>query len=109
MSENQMVEGVEISAEVVNTEVVKPKKARTPSMNAVDFVKVWQKNKGNVEAIVSQYGGNPAHLRHRANTLRKKGVPLAKNVIKSGGGTLDLSELTRLAESYAEMETETES
>ena len=96
-----MVEGVEVSAEVVNTEVAKPKKARTPSINATEFVKVWQQSGGNVETIVAKYGGNPAHLRHRANTLRKKGVPLVETVVKSGGKALDLDELTRLAKSFA--------
>jgi hypothetical protein len=98
--ENQIVEGVEVSVE--NTaEVAKPKKARTPSINAAEFVKVWQQSGGNVETIVAKYGGNPAHLRHRANTLRKQGVPLVETVVKSGGKALDLDELTRLAKSFS--------
>lgn len=99
--ELNVVESANAEVGTIIDDSSKPKKARTPSLNATDFVKIWQQNRGNVDAIVAKHGGNSAHLRHRANTLRKKGVPLVETVVKSGGKPLDLDELSRLASEFA--------
>lgn len=86
---NVVTEGTEVS-----------KKREVPSMSASNFVRNWQKCKGSVDMFVQQHGGNPAHWRHRANTLIKKGVPLVQPIRKSGGGSLNLEELAAIANEY---------
>jgi hypothetical protein len=93
--ENQQVQEVQVQ-EVVQ----KVKKVRTPSVDATNFVMVWQQNKGDVNAVHAKIGGNKQHIRHRANQLIKKGVPLIPPKSFGGGGRLNLDELAALANTF---------
>lgn len=74
----------------------RPYKPRAPSIAAADFVRAWQGSTTLAEAATA-IGLSGGAVRARANSLRKKGVPLKFLSVRH----LDIAALSALARSLA--------